>query len=160
MNKYHMRRQDREIKDESVIEDILTNGKYLTLALTKENEPYAVALSYGYDKNHNVLYLHCAKEGQKVDFIKANPKASAVIIEDNGYIQGECGHNYRSVVIKGNITIVQDISEKIYGMETILAHLENIPSVIKERSLKNNEVYNNILILRLDIKSITGKQGR
>lgn len=160
MEKYHMRREDREIKDKFEIEDILYKGKYITLALCIENEPYIVTLSYGYKKENNAIYLHAAKEGLKHEFIRSNPRVCATIIEDNGYIQNECGHEYRSLVIRGTISYVEQLDEKKQGMEVILKHLEDEPSIIKERSLKNDAVYNNILILKLDIKEITGKKGR
>ncbi|WP_411680048.1 hypothetical protein [Clostridium thailandense] len=33
-------------------------------------------------------------------------------------------------------------------------------SVVKERSLKNDNMYNNITILKMDIISLTGKKGQ
>lgn len=160
MNNYHMRREDREIKNRTEIDEILFGGKYLTLALCKENEPYIVTLSYGYQRENNAIYLHAAKEGLKHDFIRLNPKVCATIIEDLGYIQNECGHEYRSLVIRGTLSYVEELDEKKQGMEYILKQLENTPSIIKERSLKNDNVYSNVSILRLDINEITGKKGR
>jgi uncharacterized protein len=45
-------------------------------------------------------------------------------------------------------------------MEIILNHLEDNPSVVKEKALKNEIMYNNISILRLDIKTLIGKKGQ
>lgn len=155
-----MRRQDRQINDENELNEILLKGKYTVISMCRDNEPYIVTLSYGYDKSENALYLHTWVEGLKIDFIKYNPNVCAAIIDDRGYIMGECGHEYRSVVINGKIFFVQDIEEKKRGMEVILNHLENTPSVIKEKALKNEKVYNNIAVLRMDIINIIGKKGR
>ncbi len=65
MERYHIRRSDREIKDEEEIRSILEKGRFVTLALANENMPYAVTLSYGFDRAGNCLYMHCAKEGKR-----------------------------------------------------------------------------------------------
>lgn len=70
---------------------------------------------------------------------------------------GECGHKYRSIVINGAISFVKNLEEKKYGMEVILDHLEDNPTVFKEKTLKNEKMYNSIAILRLDI---IGKKGQ
>ena len=72
---YHIRRTDREIKDDKDLGAIIERGRYAVIALSKNDEPYVVTLSYAYDKAENTLYFHCGKNGQKIDWIKANPQA-------------------------------------------------------------------------------------
>jgi nitroimidazol reductase NimA-like FMN-containing flavoprotein (pyridoxamine 5'-phosphate oxidase superfamily) len=114
MTKYHMRRLEKEISEKQELFKILKSAKFTIISMCKENEPYLVTLSYGYDKIKNSLYFHCANEGQKIDFIKSNPNVCGTVIEDNGYEDG-CGQAYRSVVFKGKMFIVEDIQEKKYG---------------------------------------------
>ena len=94
MEKYHMQKKEREIKDLEEIQEILIRGKYTTISLCNENKPYIVTLSYGYDKENSILYFHSSKTGLKIDFIKANSSVCATIIEDNGYKTGKCEHHY------------------------------------------------------------------
>lgn len=155
-----MRRQDRQIDDENELDEILCKGKYTVISMCRDNEPYIVTLSYGWDKEKNALYLHTGKEGLKIEFLKYNPTVCATIIDDIGYIVNECGHQYRSVVINGKITYVESIEEKKYGMEVILKQLEDMPDIIRARSLKNDEVYDSIEIIRLDVITLTGKKGK
>ena len=61
-----------------------------------------------------------------MDFIKVNPNVCATIIEDGGYVSGECGHHYRSVVIWGEIEIIPDEHRKKEGMRVLLKHLESV----------------------------------
>lgn len=82
------------------------------------------------------------------------------MIEDGGYIIGECGHEYKSVVFWGNIQIVNDLDEKKHGMSILLHQLENNDSVIKDKILKSEDYYSKMEILRLDIEQIHGKAGR
>ncbi|MGD2033977.1 MAG: pyridoxamine 5'-phosphate oxidase family protein [Bacteroidales bacterium] len=161
MDQYHLQnRPDRELTSKEEIGELLKTGKYVTIALCRNYEPYIVTLSYGYDPEKNALYFHTAKKGLKLDFLLENPNVCATIIEDNGYIADECAHAYRSVVFWGDIRIVGDMDEKKHGMLVLLNHLENKQSVIKEKMLKSDSRYSGMEILRLDIKQIHGKAGR
>jgi nitroimidazol reductase NimA-like FMN-containing flavoprotein (pyridoxamine 5'-phosphate oxidase superfamily) len=159
MLKYHMNRKEKEITDPVVLNEIMKQGKYVTIAMCRENEPYIVALNYGYDENKNSLYFHCSLKGLKLDFINHNPAVCATVIEDRGYKIGDCSQAYRSVVFWGKMHIIDDLDEKKHGISILLNHLEDNPGEIKEKSLKSDDVYKDVGILRLDIAEIIGKQG-
>lgn len=158
MSGYHPRRHNREIKDSDEIKRLLKSGKYAVIAMAKENEPYIVTLSYGYDEVNKCLYFHCALKGQKIDFIKINPEICATIIEDYGYQKDQCEHAYSSLILRGDISIVKDLNEKKYGLEILLNHLEDNPAPIMKRNIKNDESYDKVTILRLKIADIVGKK--
>ena len=159
MSKYHMKKVEREITDKEELENILRNGKYAVISMCRNNEPYIVTLSYGYDENKKSLYFHSAKAGLKIDFIKENPKVCATVIEDGGYLKGECEHKYASVVFWGSMYVVDDLVEKKHALSSMIDHLEEVPEPVKARLLKNDSVYEGVGILRLDINEITGKKG-
>jgi len=154
-----MRRIEKEIKDKRDLIGILKGGKYTIISMCKENEPYVVALSYGYDEPKHALYIHCAKEGQKIDFIKANPYVCGIVIEDNGYKE-ECGQTYRSVIFRGKMQTVEDLHEKKYGFDVLLNQLENDPKVTKNKFFKKDTAYENSGMLRVDITDISGKEEK
>lgn len=154
-----MRRVEKEIKDKKDLIEILKKGNYSVISMCKENEPYIVTLSYGYDESKHALYFHCAKEGQKIDLIKANPSVCGTVIEDNGYEEG-CGQAFRSVVFRGNMITVETIDEKKSGFEILLNQLEKDPITIKNKFFKKDETYNNSGMLRLDITEISGKEEK
>lgn len=160
MNSYHMRRQDREIKNSEEITALLSQGKFIVLALCKKDEPYIVTLSYGFDKTNMAIYLHCASEGLKLDFLRQNPNVCATVILDKGYLPTECGHRYSTVVIRGKITIVNSLAEKKAGIRIIMEQLEGDPKPIMQKVLTNDAVYDKVTVLRLDITECTGKSGR
>jgi len=161
MQKYHLHnRPNREIIKESEITEILRNGKYTVISMCRDNEPYIVTLSYGYDSENNSLYFHCSPQGLKLDFINRNPQVCATVIEDGGYVFDECGHNYRTAVFWGKIMKVTNLDEKKHGMKILLNHLENKIEIIKEKLLKSDDFYSKMEILRLDIIHIHGKAGR
>ena len=154
-----MRRVEKEIKDKKDLIEILKGGKYTVISMCKENEPYIVTLSYGYDESKHALYFHCAKEGQKIDFIKVNPSVCGTVIEDNGYEKG-CAQAFRSVVFRGKMAAIDDLDEKKKGFEVLLNQLEKDPKTIKNKFLKKDETYENSGMLRLDISEISGKEEK
>jgi hypothetical protein len=157
--KYHLRRSDREVKDWAAIEEVLRKGKYATLALCRTNEPYAVTLSYGYDASGRTLYFHCAQEGLKSEFVAANPAVCATIIEDRGYLQQECAHAYRSVVVRGKIEVLPD-PDKPRAIDVLLDHLEETPEIMRAKLQARREPLADVQLWRLVIEEVTGKQGQ
>ena len=159
MPKYHMKKKEREIKDKAVFKTVLKHGKYTTIALCRKQEPYIVTLNYGYDEAKHAMYFHCAPEGLKIEFIEANPRVCATVIEDRGYQMGECEHAYRSVIIWGKMFVIHDLDEKKTALNVMIQQLEDQPDVVRERTFKDENRVKNVGILRLDIEEITGKQG-
>jgi len=157
MPKYHMKKKEREITDKNTIIEILKNGKFATISMCRANEPYIVTLSYGFDFKRNSLYFHSAKEGLKVEFLRENSNVCGTIVDDLGYVMSDCSHKYRSIVFWGKMATVQDLEEKKYGFNIILNHLEDNPGKVKKRFLKNEQAYDNICIIRLNIIEMTGK---
>lgn len=161
MQPYHLlNRPNRELTQATDINAILMNGKYAVIAMCRDNEPYVVTLSYGFDINKRSLYFHCATQGLKLDFLRCNKRVCATVIEDGGYVMDECGHEYKSVVMWGDMHILTDLDEKKHGMEMLLLHLEEKTSVQQEKLLKSDGFYSKMEILRLDIDQIHGKAGR
>lgn len=152
-----MKKKDREITDKNTIKEILKNGKFASISMCRANEPYIVTLSYGFDLKQNCLYFHSAKEGLKIEFLRENSNVCGTVVDDLGYIMNDCSHKYRSIVFWGKMAIVEDLEEKKYGFNIILNHLENNPGKTKKRFLKNEQAYDDICIIRLNIIEMTGK---
>ncbi len=161
MQHYHLRnRPNREITGDTEIKEILQRGKFTVISTCRENEPYIVTLSYGFDAGKNCIYLHSAPQGLKLDFFHSNSRVCATIIEDGGYVADECGHNYKSIVFWGDISFVTELEEKKHGMKVLLNHLENNSDVIQEKLLKSEDYYSRMEVLRIDIEQIHAKGGR
>jgi len=159
MTDYHMRRKEKEISDPALLREILRRGKWTSIALCEDDEPYVVSLSYGFDAERKALYFHCARTGRKVDACRANPAACATVVEDLGYRAGECEQGYRSLVLHGSLHVVEDLEEKKHGIQVLLGHLEEDPASFLDRLLPTDDKYEKLGVLRFDIRSMTGKQG-
>jgi len=152
-----MQKKEREIIDKRIIMEILKNGKFSTISMCRNDEPYIVTLSYGFDETFNCLYFHSAQKGLKLEYLEENKKVCGTILEDLGYVKSACSHKYRSIVFLGDMTIVEELDEKMHAFDIMLKHLEDNPSKLKKRFFKSDKSYNNTCLLKLEINSITGK---
>ena len=158
MREYHPRRSEKEITDKAELNRLLREGKYTVIGMAIDNEPYVVSLSYGYDEAEGCLYFHCAPVGEKIDYLKANPEVCATIVEDRGYVKGECKHVYSSLVIRGRVDILPSVEEKRHGLQILLKHLENDPDTMLKQYSSDEKSYDAVGVLRLKITSISGKK--
>ncbi len=80
---------------------LLRKSRYGRLALSFENEPYAVPISHIYDGER--IWFHIAAEGKKTTYLQANPLACFQVDEwvENGW---------GSVICYGNVTLSKDIA--------------------------------------------------
>ena len=156
-----MRRRDREITDQSHIDDIFNTCTYLHLGLVDDGMPYVVPMNYGVTKDENdghyIIYLHGANEGRKLDVIKSNPNC-CVTLERNvqpfeGRIACQYGTTYESIMAYGKIQIVDDVVEKEKAMR-ILMHTQTGRDDFEfdERLLSIVTAY------RIDIHELSAKQ--
>jgi uncharacterized protein len=106
--------EDKSRLSEAEIDAILKGGQVGYLALAKEEQPYLVPLNFLFESGS--IYFHCAPEGRKIDYIRANPKACFQTGETGGLISGDnpCSHNYRyrSVIVEGRVEEVVGSVEK------------------------------------------------
>jgi nitroimidazol reductase NimA-like FMN-containing flavoprotein (pyridoxamine 5'-phosphate oxidase superfamily) len=122
--KYHMRRIDRAITNPAKLERVLKETHYITVAMCKDNVPYLVSLSHAYEPNGRRLYFHCAPEGKKLDYMKANPRVWGQAIIDHGYVDGKCNHLYVTAMFEGTVHLAEGIDEKRQVMEYLFANQE------------------------------------
>lgn len=155
-----MRRHDREITDPAVIEQIISEGKFTTVALTDADEPYLVTLSYGYDAKNRRLCFHVARKGRKLDIIERNPRACATVVVDLGYNHGECEHPFRSVVMTGRMRLAADDDEARDIMRSLLAQLEPTEGAWEAMRLDDEARMNSFRALVFEIESVCGKESR
>lgn len=155
---YHMRRADKEINSVRILRKILKSASYVTVAMCKDGEPYLVSLSHGYDETQNCVYFHCAAEGKKLDFLKANNRIWGQALLDYGYVQSKCDHSYASVHFKGRVTFIEDSYEKLHAIQTMINQLDKKPAQLLTK-LKAEKLRTTI-IGRIDIESMTGKKTK
>lgn len=156
-----MRRHDCEITDPAIIDEIISAGRYATIALCEGDEPYVVTLSCGYDAERRRLCFHVATSGRKLDIIAGNPRACATIVDDLGYKHGECAHPFRSVVMTGTMRLADDPEDIRAGMRTLIDQLEtpaDADALFARHKLDTDEGLKRFRLLVLEIEGVSAKQ--
>jgi len=147
MKRYHLRRSDKELSDPEEIEQVLASARIMTVACCLENQPYLFTVDFVWDRQARELWFHSATEGRKMDILKANPRVCVTVVEDRGYIEGECDHAYRSLILEGKADVVTDLGEKRRGLELLA------------RFAGDQEAVRKVGIVRITVDPISGKQG-
>ncbi len=154
-----IRRKEKAITDEKIMKKILAEVAYITVALCRDNQPYLVSLSHGYDPDKNCIYFHCASEGKKMDYLKENNVIWGQAIVDKGYIQGACDHLYATTQFKGKVTFIEDFEEKKEALTNMVNKLDDAPDVLIEKQLTQQSI-TKITIGRIDIEYMSGKEAK
>ena len=152
---FHVRRKDREITDPNELRQVLKATKYVTVALCTEDEPYLVSLSHGYDEAKNCLYFHCAPEGKKLVYLKANNRVWGQAVLDF-CVTDECDYAYTSVHFSGKISLIDDLVEKQHAIEVLVRQVslkpeEKLAKIKPEKLCKTT-------MGRIDITYMSGKK--
>jgi len=156
---FHVRRTDKEITDTRLLKKILKTTKYVTIALSMDNQPYLVSLSHGYDEERNCLYFHCAREGKKLHYLESNNVIWGQALLDHGYSgDDECTHLYASVHFSGKVTLIESLEEKRQAMECIIKQLSTNPEDIIANL--NRDRLSNTVMARIDIGHMSGKKSK
>lgn len=154
-----IRRKEKAITDEKIMKKILSEVAYITLALCKDNQPYLVSLSHGYDPDKNCIYFHCASEGKKIDYLTENDVVWGQAIIDKGYIQGSCDHLYATTQFKGKVTFITDFEEKKEALTNMVHKLDNKPDEVIYKQLTQQSI-TKISVGRIDIEYMSGKEAK
>ncbi|MBR0350070.1 MAG: pyridoxamine 5'-phosphate oxidase family protein [Clostridia bacterium] len=121
-----MTRRERQVTDINEIIKILDNSKVLHLGLVDGDEPYVVPMNYGYTYENEKLtiWLHCARQGRKLDIMKVNPKVffemEYGITPFEGEVACKYGITYSSIMGRGVATIIEDVETKKIALSSLM----------------------------------------
>lgn len=150
-----MRRNDKEITDTEVIDDIINRSTVCRMALSETNRPYLVPVCFGY--RNRTLYVHSAREGKKIDILRKNNNVCVEFDVDHELVKADIacawGMKYRSVVCSGTASFVDDDREKREALDVIMEHYSTGSFEYNDKELAD------MIIIKIEIKSITGKQS-
>lgn len=152
-----MRRKDREITDVGRIERIIASARYMHLGMFDGEFPYVVPLHYGYQIENGKLafYIHCAKEGHKLECLKANRNVFVEIDRGESLVTADtpCGYGaeYESVMCRGKAVIVEDIKEKCNALSALMKTQTGAEYEIDDK------MANAVNVIRIDVESYTAK---
>ena len=113
-----------EIKDKTIIYDILDKAEYGTLALCVDEKPYAVPLNFV--RIDNDIYFHGALKNKKMKMLEKNSNVSFSVVENYALIDSDFSSTdglacpatqfFKSVSIDG-VTVLEEsreVKEKVF----------------------------------------------
>jgi nitroimidazol reductase NimA-like FMN-containing flavoprotein (pyridoxamine 5'-phosphate oxidase superfamily) len=150
-----MRRKDKEVIDQKIIDNIFTTAEVCRIAMVDNGEPYIVPLNYGY--RDNALFVHSAAVGRKLDILKRNSTVCFEIETPSVIIKHaepcHWGTKSRSLIGYGRVEIITDYQQKKRGLDIIMAHYGK-----KDQNVYDEKQLSAVVILRIAITSVTCKQ--
>lgn len=150
-----MRRTEKEIKDRAEIDSIIRRSQVVRIGLSDDGQPYIVPLCFGYDGE--ALYVHCAKEGRKLDIIRKNNKVCFEFDIALGIIEAEqaCGWGmkYQSVMGTGTAQILDDFEGMRKALDLLMAQYSDREFTFSD------EMLNRTAVIKIEIESLSGKQA-
>jgi len=154
-----IRRKEKAIENIDEIKNIIQTAQYITLAMCKNNHPYLVTLSHGYDQEKNEIYFHCASKGKKMDILSTNNTVWGQALIDMGYVQGACDHLYRTAQFKGKVSFIKDPKEKRHALTNMINKLDKNPQVVIEKQLTEKSI-KRVTMGRIKIDYMSGKESK
>ncbi|MDR0665338.1 MAG: pyridoxamine 5'-phosphate oxidase family protein [Helicobacteraceae bacterium] len=155
-----MRRKDREVKDFAQIMEILSKCEVMRVAMIDKNEPYIVALNFGFETNGErlTLYFHGASEGRKIAVLSENPRVCfeadrlyAVATDKKEVCKSSCV--YESVVGWGGGELVRENEEKQTAIGALIRRygFEGTPSY-------DPAVFSRVLAWKIKVDTLSAKR--
>ncbi len=146
-----MRRADRE-RDYAFAVEVIKNAPYANIAFS--GDAYAVPMSPIF--MNDCIYFHCAKEGEKLERIKENPRVCITAVSECVPRPGKFGLDYKSAIFFADAEIVEDPDEKYAVlMEIAKVHAPTLPDRMDKYT---RGFMDRAVILRMHILSGTGKE--
>ncbi|ABS61459.1 MULTISPECIES: pyridoxamine 5'-phosphate oxidase family protein [Fervidobacterium] len=149
-----MRRKDRELPEQQTFE-ILKSGDYGVLATFNGEYPYGIPVNYAFDGEY--IYIHCAKEGHKIENIKKFSNVCFTIVKSYEILPDELSTAYESVIAFGKASIVENEDEKRGALELIGKKYSNNLEKIKGEIADSIQ---RVSIIKIEIEHISGKSRK
>ncbi len=153
-------RNRRRALTEAEAREILARAEHGVLATAGEDGgPYAVPLNHVLADD--VLYLHCAREGHKLENIAYHDRVSYCAVASAQVVPEELSTLYESAIVFGRAALVEDADEKRRALKLLV---ERFCGSGAEQDKRFEESFarqgQGTAVIRIQIERITGKAHR
>ena len=155
---FRQMRRARQLLPEADCAEILRTATSGVLAVNGDGGyPYAVPLNFVYDGDR--IYFHCAVSGHKLDAIKRDSRVSFCVVGMDVTVPERFTSHYKSVIVFGRAEPVTDEAEKRSAIEKLAAKYSPDESM-QSRAAEIDAFWDRLVMLRLSIEHISGKQAK
>ncbi len=154
-----MFRQMRRIKQQVSEEEcrrILSEEKRAAFSVIGDGGyPYTIPVDFYYDEEDNMIYLHGAKAGHKIDAIKNCDKVCFTTWNQGFKTEGNWEWNSTSVVVFGRAKIMDD--RNVWEDKLRKMTIKYYPTVQEAEAEMRTPPINAVQMIAIEIEHMTGK---
>jgi uncharacterized protein len=152
-----VREADRAVYDRRAAYDILDEGFLCHVGFVADGQPFVIPTSYG--RKDDSLYIHGSAASRMLRQVKDSVPVCVTITLLDGLVLARSifnhSMNYRSVVILGKATLVDDSTEKVEALRSLSEHI--IPGRWADSRQPNERELKATSVLRLPIEEFSAK---
>jgi nitroimidazol reductase NimA-like FMN-containing flavoprotein (pyridoxamine 5'-phosphate oxidase superfamily) len=153
-----VRKANKEIKDVPVIEQLLKTCHVGRLG-TIGRGGYPVVKPLNFTHHEGKIYFHTALAGEKIDDIKRNNRVCFEVDQPIAFVRAvnqpcEAEYLYRSVIIKGRASLVEDQGERTLAFKSLMDKYQPEGGYGRYP----DETLAMTGIVRIDVVEMTGKE--
>ncbi len=149
-----MRRKKQALSVKDCIRILQNERRGVLAVLGDEGYPYAVPVNFYYDTEEEKIYLHCAKEGHKIDAVKACEKVCFTVWDKGVLKDGDWAYYVQSVVVFGKAKLLDD-EEKSYEKVRKLG-LKYYPT-LQDVEDEMKKAFSRVQVVEIHIMDMKGK---
>lgn len=162
-----MRRREFEVTDPNELNVVLGAIDWGTLALiTPAGTPLQVPLNFVHLEGQ--LYFHGSPAGEKVATLKQNSAASFLVVDAHALLpstffdsENACPATqfFKSVLVKGQVRLVQDLGEKARALQALMAKLQPQGGYdpIASENPRYQAALRGVAVIAMSMTSVSGK---
>ena len=152
-----VREPQRAMYDRNIVNQILDEAFLCHVGFVADGQPFVIPTSYGRDDD--VLYIHGSAASRMLrNLDKGVPVCITVTLLDGLVLaRSVFNHsmNYRSVVILGTATLVDDPAEKLAALRVLTEHI--LPRRWDDSRLPNEKELKATSVLKIPIEEFSAK---
>jgi len=152
-----IREHERGVYDRAEVYKILDAGFICHVGFVQDGQPFVIPTGYG--RNRNTLYIHGSAASRMLKEVKQGLPLCVTVTLLDGLVLARSifnhSMNYRSVVILGQASLIEDPAEKLAALRLLSEHI--IPGRWQDSRFPNEGELKATTILRLPIEEFSAK---
>lgn len=152
-----VRESDRAVYDREAVYRILDEGFLCHVGFSVDGQPFVIPTSYG--RKDADLYIHGSAASRMLRQMKEGVPVCITVTLLDGLVLARSvfnhSMNYRSVVILGNATLVDDAEEKLSALRVLSEHI--LPGRWEDARQPNERELKATSVLRVPIEEFSAK---
>jgi len=152
-----VREPQRAVYDRDAVNQILDEALLCHVGFAVEGQPFVIPMSYGRDGD--VLYIHGSPASRMLRHLEQGLPVCITVTLVDGLVLARSvfnhSMNYRSVIILGTATLVEDPAEKLAALRALSEHI--LPNRWDDSRQPNEKELKATSVLRLPINECSAK---